>query len=77
MESLKKSLSRIDWNSEPKNLNTDDQFTTFHDILLTNLDTYCPVKPSYVPDKFVLKEPWITKGLLNSIHHQKNYTMIS
>ena len=71
IESLKYSLGMVDWNSELKNWNANDQFTTFHDILLTNLDAYCPVKTSYIPDKFVLKEPWITKGLLTCIRHQK------
>ena len=72
MKSLKVSLSSLDWSKLATLENPSDQFDYFHSKLTAHLDRYCPEKKHTIPDKFVHKEPWITKGLINSIEKCKS-----
>ena len=73
IKNLKISLSKMDWNSVLENENPSKQFEAFHTILMDELDKHCPEKRHTIPDKFIFKEPWITKGLLKCLEKQKKY----
>ena len=71
--SLKAALSNLDWETELAALDINEKFNKFYEILLTLLDTHFPIKTKKVSSKQRLKEPWITKGLLNCIQRKKQY----
>ena len=62
MKLLKASLSSLDWTELATLENPSEQFDLFHSKLIAQLDCHCPEKKHTIPDKFVYKEPWITKG---------------
>ena len=51
--------------------NVDVSFNMFHDTICTTIDKHSPIKTKIVNAKKFDREPWITKGLLNYIHKQK------
>ena len=71
MKLLKANLSSFDWSEMTTLENPSEQFDYFHSKLVAQLDKYCPEKKHTIPDKFIYKEPWITKGLINSIEKRK------
>ena len=68
---LKKSLSSIDWSNVLRSSDVNSQFKMFHDTLLNTVDNCCPSKSIEISSKKFFKEPWITKGILNSLNKQK------
>ena len=71
MKLLKVSLSSLDWSGLTILENPSEQFDFFHSKLIAHLNKYCPEKKHTIPDKFVYKEPWITKVLIHSIEKRK------
>ena len=73
LSSLKKDLSLVDWETLFTD-NTNDvnsQFDIFHDLLLNKLDDHCPLKSFDLSSKKIIREPWLTKGLLKSQTKQR------
>ena len=52
-------------------LNTEDSFNVLHNPLVGAFDVYMPEKTKRVSNKICKHEPWITKGIMNSIVKQK------
>ena len=50
---------------------TNDAFNVFHDILQNTLDTICPIHTVKLSKKNIIREPWLTKGLLKCSKKQK------
>ena len=72
LKELRKSLKIKDWsNILPSMTDVDNQFETFHELLMFELDKYCPEKRISVSPKRTLREPWLTKGLINSFRKQR------
>ena len=76
ISSLKKDLQSVDWNSllleeSGAELDVNSQFDWFHLLLLSKLDIHCPEKMFDLSPKKLLREPWLTKGLVCSYTKQR------
>ena len=66
LENIKKELNRIDWNSEMNELDDNEAFQFLTDKINTALDNNCPLKTRTISNKSIIKEIWMTTGLINS-----------
>ena len=66
---IKTELDRINWSCLNE-LNTDDSFNYFHDVITSSLDKHAPVKTKTIL-KGKLDEPWISQSLKRSIKKQQ------
>ena len=72
---LKKALNTIDW-TDVMSLNdcqadVNVQFDCFNEVLLEKFNEYCPEKMIVMSSKKILREPWLTKGLLKCYAKQR------
>jgi hypothetical protein len=58
-------LQETDWNILD-NMSIDDAYTFFIHTLTTILNELAPVREIKIPTKYVIRDPWLTKGLLKS-----------
>ena len=73
VDKIVSDLETIDWNIL-ENLNPNEGYNKFQEILTTVLDKYAPIKTVVIPVKYQIREPWMTPGLLkSSIECDKKY----
>ena len=65
------SLQENNWKEILEPLNADDGLNVFHSILLKLFDKLAPEREIRISNKKTPRDPWITKGLLQSIQKQK------
>lgn len=65
IESIRRMLSATDW-SPLHEMSVDDKFEYIIKIITEYMDSCAPMVEKVIPHKFVLREPWMTKGLLCS-----------
>ena len=70
IENLNRILCETDWNYL-KGLQVNDAFNKFHETLTSALDKTCPRKEYFVRHDKIVRDPWITKGMSNSLRKQK------
>ena len=58
-------LGKIDWD-DICNYHLDDGFQKLTDVITMNLDKHAPKKLITIKAKNIIREPWITKGILAS-----------
>ena len=63
---LKQILQAHDWSELYNISNVNSAHTYFNNILKRTLDNICPLKTSIIPTKHMIREPWMTVGLLKS-----------
>ena len=68
MKSLNHDLKGINWNTALDNV--DDLFNDFHNKVQQQIDKHCPEKVIHLSPKSIRKEPWLTKGIINSSKKQ-------
>ena len=61
---INQKLGEVNWTSVLKNTDVNIKFESFHQVLLDTIDSIAPEKEMIIPAKRVLKEPWMTNGLL-------------
>ena len=66
IQQLNNNLAQIDWNYL-EHLDVNEGFTEFHETLIAELDKTCPRKEYLVRQDKIVRDPWITKGLSNSL----------
>ena len=64
-------LNSYNWMELLSNLNTEDAFNTFHNVLVGSFNTCMPEKTKRVKNKTGMYEPWITKGIVRSMSKLK------
>ncbi len=64
-EKIKANLKDFNWNYLD-NLNTNDAYNNFIDRLNSFINEAAPVKTIYIPAKYVIRDPWMTPGLILS-----------
>ena len=69
------SLQEHNWKEILEPLNADDGFNVFHSILLKLFDKLAPEIEIRISKKKTPRDPWITKGMLQSIQKQKKLYM--
>ena len=77
LKQVQEELKNINWHDILENQNASYQFDLFHEKLVESLNTHCPEKEHIVPTKCVIKEPWLTKGLLTACSKQIKLFKIS
>ena len=68
---LNNRILEIDWTSKLDNQNVDVQYETFSQTLTDIMDTVSPYHTIKIPYKKVIRDPWLTKGLLQCYKKQK------
>ena len=63
---LKEGLSKVDWETELKDLDCHQQAEAFGKIVLREMDIHCPEKTRKINKNADALEPWMTRGLLQS-----------
>ena len=58
------SLSSIDWQNKLKHRDVSEKFQSFHNTLIETIDQIAPEREMTISAKRVLKEPWMSHGLL-------------
>ena len=53
------------------NLDTNDSFNLFHQTLIRSIDKHAPEKTLKLGRKSMIRDPWITNGILRSLRWQK------
>ena len=64
-------LLNIDWDNELHSKSANEAYTCFHTKMQEILNTETPIKTIKIKSSKVLKEPWMSPGLLRSIKKQK------
>ena len=64
-------LQQYDWHTELQSKTASKQFEIFHERLMNSLNTCCPEKQFTISGISIIREPWLTKGLINCLHKQK------
>ena len=62
---IQSSLVDIDWD-ELYHMNVDDAYNSFSDQLQQTIDKFAPEKSACIPYKCIIRDPWVTKGILRS-----------
>jgi hypothetical protein len=65
IRNLQNALRDKDWDYL-NNLDTEEAFNSFTSILNELIDEKTPIKYVTIPAKWVIKDPWITPGILKS-----------
>ena len=65
MTNIANGLGNVDW-TELHDMNVDDAFDKFTETIAKQIDICAPVKTFKIPYKQVIRQPWITPGLLKS-----------
>ena len=65
------SLQHNNWGEFLRDLDANTGFDHFHKLLTKTIDRIAPEKECRVNRNKTAKDPWVTKGILNSIHRQK------
>ena len=70
IESIQTELDSVDWTCID-NMDVNEAFKYFHTILLNSMEEHCPKREFSISYDKIIRDPWITKGLINSIRKQK------
>ena len=70
IELIKCDLRR-NWEHELEGKNVDESFKLFHTILMETIDKYAPEVEKRISAKKLIRDPWITKGLIISMNKQR------
>ena len=65
------TLQEYNWTEILGSLNANDGFDTFHSTLITTIDKIAPETEIRLCKSKTPRDPWITKGMLQSIQKQK------
>ena len=71
IEQLNHKLMTIDWG-HLETLNANESFNNFHQTLTNTIDEICPKREYHVRHDKLIRDPWITKGISNSLKKQKH-----
>ena len=67
---INERLSTMDWHKLDY-LTVNDAFNDFHSTVTKTIDEICPKKDYLVRHDRIIRDPWLTKGLQNSLKTQK------
>lgn len=71
VDTINERLKSYNWDSLLLCNNVDDDFDTFHNILVQTVDEVAPERIITTPTKCKYKEPWLTKGVMKCIGKQR------
>ena len=65
------ALQKNNWSESLSELDANSRFDHFHSVLIKTIDRIAPETELRVNCNKTAKDPWVTKGILNSICRQK------
>ena len=65
MNNIKSILEQVDW-SHLDNLTIENAYQEFTDIINKSLNTVAPLKTVTIKPQYIIKDPWMTRGLMKS-----------
>ena len=68
---IETEISNMDWTRLLKDLNTNDSFNLFHNTLTNSIDIHAPETTRKIGMRSIIRDPWITNGILRSLTRQK------
>ena len=68
---IKEDIYNIDWLQVLTDDSVDRNFTTFHQKLTETIEQYAPEIEKRISAKNIIRDPWITRGLLTSLKKQQ------
>ena len=71
IQKINNDINTMNWSNDLTRLNAEDGFNMFHDRICALIDTHAPETEKIISAKKVIKDPWITKGLLTSLNKQR------
>ena len=71
METLNNRINNIDGTNELNAKDANESFSTLHSFLNTQLNAIAPVKTIEVSDKKLIRNKWLTSGLMESMSKQR------
>ena len=71
IDKVNSDLQQYDWPTEFQSKTVSKQFEIFHNRLMDSLNRHCPEWQITVSGKSIIREPWLTKSLINCLHKQK------
>ena len=71
MDTITEKLSIVDWEHELHNLEVDIQYNLFHSKLLSILDEVAPYQTVTIPFDKIIRDPWLTPGLMKCFTKQR------
>ena len=70
IQKIKADLLR-NWDHELKEKDVEENFNIFHNIVIETIDKHAPETEKRISARKLIKDPWITKGLITSMKRQK------
>ena len=65
LNSIKQELSNTDWTVIDE-MDVSDGYNFLVSTIVASLDNHAPLKTVKIPSRYVITEPWMTKGLMKS-----------
>ena len=62
----------INWHELLSDLDANNSFNIFHEKLVASIDTHAPERTLKIGRKSLIRDPWITPGILRSLKRQKD-----
>ena len=72
MDIITGKLSSVNWEHELENLELDIQYNMFHSKLLSILDEVAPYQTVTIPFDKIIRDPWLTPGLMKCLTKQRS-----
>ena len=66
MNAFKNSLDQTDFACVLEDNNSDTAYDKFMNLYMNSYNLSFPIKTCKIPTKYIMKSPWITKGLIQS-----------
>ena len=71
LEKISRDIRRHDWQKLLSKSNASQSFTTFHKILCDSIDKHAPETVKRINAKKIIRDPWITNGIMKSLSIQR------
>ena len=71
MKQINDKMAIEDWEKLLENKDTNESFTLFHETLQKHIHDIAPLKTFKIPAKRILRDEWMTPGLLKCTQKQK------
>ena len=71
LEKICRDIRRHDWQKLLDKSNASQSFVTFHKILCDSIDTHAPETVKRINAKKIIRDPWITNGIMKSLSVQR------
>ena len=71
LDKINCDIASEDWPLIRSGLDTNNSFNVFHQKLINSIDMHAPEKILKVGRKSMIRDPWITNGIMKSLRWQK------